>query len=391
MRKPMGIIFIVIGILIFLFVVYANSPVSKVTRVYSPYSLLTSSWEKYKGSFITAQGRSIDPLQQNTTTSEAQSYAMLRAVWVDDKKTFDNVYTFTQANLKRRTDHLFGWRYGTLPNGSVGFLPEGGSNSASDADSDIAFALILAGKRWNNPYYINEAKQLLPDIWKTETATASGKRYFIAGNWAQDATELIINPSYFAPYEWRVFAQVDKYDSWLSLLKPAYQLLHDVGTNPLDTGSSVGLPPDWVSLDRTTGQLSAPRQQNLSTHYSFDAMRIPWRIALDYLWNKDVDAKDYLNGSFSFLTSEFQSTHTLAGAYAHDGKRVSETENPAMYAAALGYFIVSNKKLADTVYQNKIIKLYSNDQDTFRPNLSYYDQNWLWFGAALYNGYLKQI
>src|SRR5437660_312670 len=114
MRKPLGISLIVVGIFIFMFVVYANSPASKKTRVYSPYSLLTSSWEKYKQSFITNEGRSIDLSQNNITTSEAQSYAMLRAVWVDDKQTFDRVNTYTNTHLKRPSDHLYGWRFGKL-------------------------------------------------------------------------------------------------------------------------------------------------------------------------------------------------------------------------------------------------------------------------------------
>jgi endo-1,4-beta-D-glucanase Y len=392
MRKPLGIILILVGIMIILFVAYANSKLSRQTRIFSSYSLLSSSWDSYKAQFIQPDGRSIDPSQKNITTSEAQGYAMLRAVWVDDKPTFDKVYTFTVNNMKRRQDNLFGWRYGKLPDGTYGFLPGGGNNTAADADSDIAFALILASRRWNDPTYQKHAVPIIKDIWKNETETTSaGQRYVVAGNWAKNQQKLIINVSYFAPYEWRAFAAVDGQDNWLSLLDPAYRLLSASGTTPLDKSNAVGLPPDWLSVDRQTGTLSNANIANLTTDYSFDAMRTPWRIALDYQWYKDKRAYVYLKQYYSFLAGHYEKNHTLASTYAHDGSVVSSAENPAMYATALGYFTVINKSAAAQIYQDKIIRLYSNDQNTFKKTIPYYEQNWLWFGAALYNNYLSDF
>jgi endo-1,4-beta-D-glucanase Y len=392
MRKPLGTILIIIGFIIILFVIYANSRLSKQTRIFSSYSLLSSSWDSYKKEFIQSDGRSIDPSQQNITTSEAQGYALLRAVWVDDKPEFDRVFSFTMDNMKRPHDNLFGWRFGKLPNGKYGFLAGGGNNSAADADADIAFALLLASKRWNDTSYKNHALPIIKDIWKYETAsTSSGKRYLIAGNWAQNQQKLIINVSYFAPYEWRLFATVDPKDNWATLIDPSYQLLSDTGTAPLDKAKGVGLPPDWLAMDRQTGQLSAANITGLTTNYSFDAMRTPWRIALDYQWNKDQRAYNYLKNSYASLEQDYEKNHTLASAYAHDGSRFTANENPAMYATALGYFTIFNKSVAAQIYQDKIIRLYSNDQNTFNKSIPYYEQNWLWFGAALYNKFLSDF
>ncbi len=392
MRKPLGTILVIIGVVVILFVLYANSMLSKQTRIFSSYSLLSSSWDSYKAQFIQSDGRSIDPAQQNSTTSEAQGYALLRAVWVDDKPTFDRVYRFTLNNMKRPQDNLFGWRYGQLPNGKYGFLPGGGNNSAADADSDIAFSLLLASKRWNDTTYESHALPLIKDLWRYETASASGgKRYLIAGNWAQNQQKLVVNVSYFAPYEWRAFAMVDRQNNWSSLIDPAYTLLSVAGTEPLDKAKGVGLPPDWLAIDRQNGQVTATHIANLTTNYSFDAMRTPWRIALDYQWYKDARAYDYLKNSYVFLAQDYEKNHTLAQAYSHDGASVNPGENPAMYATALGYFVLVNKPLAAQIYQNKIIRLYSNDQNTFNKNIPYYEQNWLWFGAAFYNNFLSNL
>lgn len=387
MIRTIGLICILLGLVIIGYILYRNSPFANTTRLFSSYALLHSSWEKYKQKFINQDGRVVDFNQNQITTSEGQSYALLRSVWTDDKKTFDFVWGWTQKNLQR-TDGLFGWQWGKKPDGGYGILPNGGNNPATDADEDIALALILASHRWHQQNYQDQAKKILTSVWNEETATASGKRYLIAGPWANGDTSIVINPSYFAPYEWRIFAKVDITHQWNSLIDPAYALLTTAGKQTLDKSNAVGLPPDWITLDKKTGVLSPPNQDDFTTNYSFDAMRVPWRIAVDYEWNKNNQAKTYLENSFGFLKDTYEKDNTLVSGYSHDGLPLQQNEIPVMYATALGYFVVAAPQDAQKIYQQKIIQLYSNDNGTFKEDLGYYDQNWLWFGAALYNHYI---
>lgn len=383
MRKYLGYIFVILGALIFLAVLYVNSRVSQVPRPFSPNTLLASSWQKYKTQFINADGRVIDYSQNSLTTSEGQSYAMLRAVWVDDKPGFDQIWKWTRENLKRPNDWLFGWRWGQRPNKNFGFLDNGGDNSASDADTDIALALILANRRWHQQSYLDAAKPILSDIWKLDTATTSGgPRYLIAGNWAQNPDRLVINPSYFSPYAWRLFAQADASHDWNSLVGPAYKLLN------LTSNASAGLPPDWTAVNRHNGDIVSPGISTLDDNYSFDAMRVPWRISLDWQWNKDPQASDYLSNHFQKLYSDYQTTGRLASSYAHDGTVLDSAESPTMYATALGALMIRDQNLAKKMYEDKVLSLYSNDTNSFQSKLPYYDQNWLWFGSGLFNSYL---
>ena len=62
-----------------------------------------------------------------------------------------------------------------------------------------------------------------------------------------------------------------------------------------------------------------------------------------------------------------------------------------MYATSLPYMMITNKDLAQKLYQSKILDLYSNSQNTFRIDLPYYDRNFLWFSTALYNGRLIKL
>jgi endoglucanase len=390
-RKIIGIGMIILSIAIALFVAYKNSRYDRITRSFSPYTLLQSSWIRYSENFINEDGRVVDDRFNDITTSEGQSYAMLRAVWVDDRETFDRSWTWTKENLDRESDNLFGWRWGRRQDGSYGFLEDGGENSASDADSDIALSLILASRRWNRPEYAQESKQILPDIWDHLTREVQGKRYLIAGNWADLPEGLVINPSYFSPYAWRIFAEYDEDRDWNSLIDPAYELLERTSWEPLDREFAVGLPPDWVVLDRENGNLSKTLEPQLTTNYSFDALRVPWRIALDYVWNEEEKAKSYLEKSFKFLSDYYSENNRLAGWYSHDGQVLGEKENPAMYAASLGYFSLIDPEIAGKIYQEKIIQLYATDQNSFRDDLPYYEQNWLWFGAALQERFLEDF
>jgi endoglucanase len=384
MKKYIAYILIVAAAAVLVFVLYSNSRYNNTTRTFSSYTLLQSSWERYKVQFLSEDGRIIDHSADGITTSEGQSYALLRSVWLDDKETFDKVWQFTKDNMKRKDDNLFGWKWGKTGENKYGLLPDGGGNSASDADSDIALALILAGDRWSDQKYIDEARIVLKDMWDVETVVIQGKRYLVAGNWTGTSEDVVINPSYFSPYAWRIFARIDTERDWKSLIDPAYDLLEQSSKNNLDAPGSVGLPPDWVLLTKN-GELKAAPVANFTTHYSYDAIRVPWRVALDYQWNRETRAYNYLK-SFEFLANYYvKNNYKLASSYTHDGRVLEQYESPTMYSTALAYFTVMNPDLAKKMYQEKIITLYSTDKNSFQDTLPYYDLNWLWFGAALYN------
>lgn len=390
MIKYIGYLLVFLGIAGVIFVFYFNSKYSSLTRTFSSRTLLTSSWEKYKDQFIGQDGRVIDPVG-SITTSEGQSYAMLRAVWIDDKDAFDTVWKWTKDNLKRKEDRLFGWRWGQRSDGSHGFLPGGGENSASDADVDIALALILASRRWNNRAYQNEAKLLLKDIWDKEVVVIPTGTYLVAGNWAKAVDKFVINTSYLAPYSFRIFASVDQDHDWLSLVKPSYDLLEKSGWAKLNKNQGVGLPPDWLEVASPSGQLAPPSINNLTTDYSYDALRVPWRVALDWHFNKDEQARKYLQSNFNVLVDSFRKESKLIDRYSHDGRKLSSNENPAMYATSLSFVSLIDQDLAKKMYEQKILRLYSNDQNQFNPELSYFDQNWLWFGVALFTNQLSDF
>src|SRR5574344_2396271 len=106
---------------------------------------LENTYNIYKQTYMSNDGRVIDKSKSDITTSEGQSYMLLRALAMNDKKTFDLVLKWSQNNLQRQ-DNLFAWLWGKTKHNDWGILD---NNTASDADIDIALALFKASEKWN--------------------------------------------------------------------------------------------------------------------------------------------------------------------------------------------------------------------------------------------------
>jgi endo-1,4-beta-D-glucanase Y len=391
--KITGYVLLFLAVLVVVIVIYKNSATVKVPVIFSSKDLINNIWSQYKENYFEKNTmRTLDKSRNNVTTSEAESYAMLRSVWLDDHVTFDGSWQWTKDNLQQKKGSLFAWLFGQKSDGNYGVLTSvNGQNAASDADTDIALSLIFASSRWQDKKYLDEAKKIIPEIWSKEVVIINGRPYM-----ASDDTDhskqanIVINPSYFAPYAYRIFAEIDPSHDWKGLVDTSYEILDQTITSPLDKKKSANLPPDWIFINHTTGIISAIPDARYTTDYSYDALRIPWRMMLDYNWYKENRALNILK-KMSFLTSDWNKKGRLVSDYSHDGAVVKDDEIPAMYGGSLGVFMATDKALAQKVYENKLISLFNPDDQDWRIPIGYYNENWVWFGIALYNGYLPNL
>jgi endoglucanase len=366
------------------FVVYLDGKKRITPIVFSESQMLAELWSSYKKTIIEeGTGRTVDRELDNISTSEGESYTMLRAVWMDDQPTFDRTLRWAKAYLQR-PDHLFAWRYGPMGDGTYNIQTHlGGQNTASDADCDIALALIMASERWKDPSYLEEAKKIIQSVWEREVVMVQGKPVLVALDLESDPrkTDVIVNPSYFSPFEYKVFATIDPKHDWRALADNSYAILLALSKDKLTSSKSIGLVPDWVSMNKTTGAFGKPAKGQ-TTDYGWDAIRTPWRIALDWQWNKDPRAKEVL-ATMHFLGDQWRKHGQLKAVYAHDGSVVGDYESISMYGTAMGYFSVIDPEAGKEVYQRKLQILYNPDTQSAVDGLRYFDANWSWFGIAL--------
>ncbi|MBX4198392.1 hypothetical protein KW782_03600 [Candidatus Parcubacteria bacterium] len=392
-QKTWGITLLVLAFIVLGFVAYKNSSKRQVPIIFSPRGELLALWEEYKKEYLEpGTFRVLDKQKDFVTTSEGQSYAMLRAVWLGDKETFDNVWQWTKDNMRRSDNQLFSWLFGRLPDGTYGILKDqGGLNTATDADVDIALALVFASSRWNEDEYLGDAYVIIDKIWDEEVVTIGGKPYLAANNLEKGApTNIVINPSYFAPYAYRLFSHLDPDHPWMQLVDTSYDVIDRSLDSNLNTSSSAGIPPDWIFMNKRTGAISAPQNKDLTTNMSFDALRMPWRIALDWQWYKEPRAEKVLT-KMKFLSDEWNNNSLLFTNYTHDGEPALRNQSAAFYGGTIGYFMVADPDAGKMIYDNKLQILFNPDTNNWKVKLGYYDDNWAWFGIALYNDLLPNL
>lgn len=342
--------------------------------------VLSESWKAYVARFIQQDGRVIDYRARGISTSEGQAYAMLRAVWMKDRGTFDKTHAWAVNNLNSgiRSDHLWAWKWGQDATGKWQVLDRA---FASDADQDAALALILAYRHWNEPKYLSAAEAHLADLWKTAIIEAGGRRYLLAGDRLCDGPRCKLNPSYCAPYSYRIFRNYDRQRNWAELVDSCYALLKTASAL-----TETRLPPDWVYLDTATGAVTLANAKDSS--FSYDAFRVFWRIEMDHELFKDPRAEEYLTGSIAWIVREWNRAQTIPAVVSSTGKAGANYASLEMLAGMMPALRSRAPQIASAMNQ-KLQRAYANG--IWADSDSYYLQNWGWFGAALYQRYLGPL
>ena len=371
--------------------------VRKLHQILAPEDpMLARTWNGDKSRFI-VQGRVIDPTT-NKSSSQNQADAMLRAVYAHDRVAFDSVWKWTKANLQVRGDGLLAsqWSPGADGNGVVSV-----NDSITEGDEDAALALLFASKLWSNPSYAQDAQSILKGIWQQETTVNSGVRYIVAGSWAHVAdavgnAEPVISLSAFAPYAYRIFAEADPGHAWGELVDSGYALLGQIRTSS-NFGGLIGLAPAVVKLSANGTLLPAGDTMAGGNAFSVSASRLPWRLSIDYLWFKELRAKDAIDG-LHFLKDQLQGEgKSLAAGYTTDGTPLSGQESVTLYAGVVPSLLVTNDPnldFANSIFATKVLANYNDGPNGpywgKDPN-DYAAQTWAWMTTAVMDGAITNL
>lgn len=350
----------------------------------SEYSLcLEEGYNFYIQSFMTKDGRIIDPDKDNITTSEGQSYMLIRSLVMKDKRTFDLVYTWTKINLQRK-DKLFSWLWGENKKGEYTILDD---NSATDADIDIACALLLAYETWGDHKYLNEAIPIIYSIWDNETKRVGEHLVLMPGVEQTYSKKIEINPSYFSPYAFRFFQKYDKLHDWSCLIDSTYYYLTKV-TSMTDTG----LPPNWFII--VNSQEDGPNEGRIifenspRSDFSYDSIRVFLRTYLDYIETGEPRALPILKKS-KFLVDEWKKTKNFYLDYEKNGKLRDKEKFIGSIAVLVPVIDLYDRESALEIYKSEIEPNFLNET-YWATKKSYYGKNLSWFGCYLYNRTSKE-
>ncbi len=263
---------------------------------------------------------------RSQTVSEGIGYGMLLSAYAGDKTLFDGLWNYYKDN--RNGNGVMNWKI----NGCSG---TNGANGATDADLDAAMALIVADYQWGTSgaiNYKNDAKSLIGSIKNFEIESGS----YVVKPGDQFGGSSLTNPSYFAPAYFRTFATYMNDSFWNNVADKCYVVIN----NNLSVNNAVGgLVSDWCTASGSYSN-SAGSYANGGRNYSYDAARTPWRIAVDYAWYGNSNAKTYSKKSSDFVRVNLGGSQNVKDGYTQNGSSAGSNHNStfvgAFASAAMG-------------------------------------------------------
>jgi endo-1,4-beta-D-glucanase Y len=290
---------------------------------------LVDAYLKWKKTFVVTAGSGLRvqrPENNFDSVSEGIAYGMLIAVYMNDKALFDGLFNYWTSNVASG-----GGSAGPLMTWQI----PGGTGSATDADQDAAFALLMAAKQWGGSYQA-AAASMIANIWTYDIEP--GTFYPKGGSTFTGSGSALTNPSYFSPAYYRIFASVDSGHPWSSVVSAVYTALANIQSKV--TG---GLVPAWCT-SQCTGIGGGNYPDN--NMYQYDSHRTPWRIGLDACWNNEPRATSYVTATTNFFAAQSKAAGlgSLADIYGTSGSKGSNIKPNSMSligTAAAGAMVIA--------------------------------------------------
>jgi endo-1,4-beta-D-glucanase Y len=320
--------------------------------------------------------------QANSTVSEGIAYGMIIAVMMDEQPMFDGFWTYASCFLNK--SGLMDWYI--APDGQKPIAV----GAASDADEDMAWALIMADRQWGGggslgESYASIARRLIDAIYSTEVDHDRFADMFLPGDdWRG---KNVFNPSYFAPNQYRTFGELSgNVDGWQRVIDRGYAILES-SLNDASRNGSNGLVPAWCDASGAPVEAFPGAMQN----YQYDSARTPFRMAQDYAYSKDVRARAYLAKTSAFFAGI--GADGIVDGYALDGTPAPDPRSPADNpGSAVFVACAAAGAMHDPNYQDFVDAAYARVRTgKLLTRSRYYNHCWTVLGLLMLTGNLLEL
>jgi endo-1,4-beta-D-glucanase Y len=227
--------------------------------------------------------------------SEGQGYGMiivaLMAGYDTAAKTiYDGLFRYCKSHPAKKNPQLMSWAQGKDCKNIDG-------SSATDGDLDIAYSLLLANKQWGSKGkidYLHEARMMITSIMKHEINQQTYS-VLLSNEVENDSKDYFdMRSSDFMPAHFKAFQKATGDSSWSKVIDNNYVLFQSLQKK---YSPEAGLLPDFIQHVQSDAQPAHPgylesRNDGL---YNYNACRIPWRVATDYLFDGDKRSKIILD------------------------------------------------------------------------------------------------
>jgi endoglucanase len=285
---------------------------------------------------VNADGKWGDRGDATLTVSEAHGYGMLALVMMagvdgDAQRLFDAMLRYFKDHPPISGPGLMSWKQ------VDGCGNAEGEDTATDGDLDVAYALLLAENTWGNAGDFDYGAEARMVMAASMARVVTADDQVLIGDWAAgDATYgQATRTSDFMMSHFQAFAAASGDTRWLRVRANSYAVLAAVVPE-------TGLSPDFV-----VGLPDAPKpapagflEGDTDGMQSWNALRTPWRLALDDLLYDAPEPRAQLAAVNAFIrkvtggdTARVSDTYRLDGATLPDAGQGSVAWM-AMFAVA---------------------------------------------------------
>ncbi len=271
----------------------------------------------------------------NDVRTEGMSYGMMISVQLDRRDEFDRLWSWSKANMaydkSTPWDGYFCWQCDAEGN-------KIGNSNASDGELYYVTSLLLAGQRWDEPLYTDEANAILHKIMNKNGEATGVYNLFNSANYMitfvpDRGGYYFTDPSYHLPAFLQMWSATaaDNRDFWAKAASASRSHLIDAA-HPV-----TGLYPDYSNYD------GSPFRWKYSGYdtsmYMYDAIRCAMNVGMDYyLTGEDKERQtDGMRRLLRFFKNDGfrHSRFTLDGKYSEGEYSVGMAGANAVAAFAL--------------------------------------------------------
>ena len=302
--------------------------------------------------------------------SEGQGYGMIIVALMAGfdpaaKLTYDNLFRYYKAHPDKRSKYLMAWAQ--YSNGK-----SLDATSATDGDMDIAYSLLLADKQWGSKAginYLRNAKDIIGEIMQYDINHKTWSVLLCDGIEEESKDYFDMRSSDFMPAHFKAFEQATGDHRWPRVIDANYKLFAHLQEA---YSPDAGLVPDFIVHINKKPKPAPPHylESRYDGLYNYNACRVPWRIATDYLLTGDTRSKaiaDKINRWVRETTDD--TPYNLSAGYTLAGNDIK-----GRYFEALSFIApFSVSAMTDTENQAWLNKLWDYITAFKLKDFDYYD------------------
>jgi endoglucanase len=283
---------------------------------------------------------------KNICVSEGQGYGMMITALMAGydtaaQKIYNGLFRYYKLHPSKPNSVLMGW----AQNSSFKNID---ATSAADGDMDIAYSLLLANAQWGNKgsvHYYDEALLLVAAIMKEEINPTT-HAVLLSNAIEPDSKDYFdMRSSDFMPAHFKVFRNIGKDGAWDKTIDANYTLFNFLQKK---YSNEAGLFPDFIQHINRSPVPARPMylESRYDGYYNYNACRVPWRIATDYIVNGDRRSKQIIDKINTWIRGTTQGNpDNISAGYTLEGDDLKKRNFEAMsFIASFAVAAMVDKK-----------------------------------------------